>query len=477
MSVAVPGLLTGFPTTFRGPVAYPGTAEFVDARAIYDTRLAQQQPRAIARALDIDDVRSLVRYAAERDLSLAIRAGGHGADSYAMPDDALVLDLSEFKRIAVEASSGRVRLGAGVLLGEMDTALNNYGLVVPAGTVSTTGVAGLTIGGGVGYNMRRFGATVDNLISATVVTTDGRLVTASDGANEDLFWALRGGGGNFGVVVDLEFQARPMAPAVSAGMIPFTYGQAPSVMRALREYMPTAPRDLAVIGALTQCPPLPSVPADLHGQNVLMLIVVYFGPTEQTDRVMGELAALGSPVAVAVQPMPWPAANSMLDVIAPYGRRVYNKGGYLSELSDTAIDIAISHAATAPPPTAPPAPGTVQSFWSFGGAISEDFAEDSCAFSREGATWFWEVATQWDHQHDDAKFMTWADSLHAEMRGSLRDNCYINLTTDLGPEWRSGAWGSAAKYQRLIEAKTKWDPSNMLRHNKNIEPKSDGSAA
>lgn len=470
MTIAASDRLKNFPERFGGAVVHPGEAGFAEARRIYNTRMNHQQPVAIAKAASVDDVVTLVRYSGEHQLPLGVRAGGHGVDGSAMPDGAVVLDLTAFKHVAVDHDTNRVRLGAGVLLGEMDQTLHDHGLVVPAGTVSTTGVAGLTIGGGVGYNMRRYGATVDALLSCEVVTTDGRVVHASEDENADLFWAIRGGGGNFGIVTSFEFQGKPLAPALSAGMIPFSYDQAPAVMRALREYMPTAPRELAVIAALTQCPPLPPVPAEMHGQDVLMFVVVFFGSPDESERVMNQLAACGSPAAIAVVPTPWPQANSMLDVIAPYGRRVYTKGVYLSELTDGAIDVGIEHAATAPAPTAPPIPGTVQNFWALGGAISEDFSEDSCAFSREGATWFWEVATQWDDAGDDARFMAWADGLHAGLKPYARDNCYINLTTDLGPQWRRGVWGSPAKYERLRAAKAKWDPANMLRYNKNIPP-------
>lgn len=457
-------------SNFRGPVYSPGDEGFAKSRAIYNTRMDDQRPWAIAHALDTDDVIAAVRFAAEQDRSLAIRAGGHGVDGSAMPDGALVLDVTGFKDIFVDESTSRVRIGAGALLGEMDGALIEYGLVVPAGTVSTTGVAGLTIGGGVGYNMRAHGATVDSLVGCDIVTTDGGLLRASAEENADLFWAVRGGGGNFGIIVNFDFQAHPMRQLVSAGMIPFSLDQATSVLQGLREYMPRAPRELALIAALTQCPPLPPVPVEAHGTDVVMLVVVFTGAPGDSDRVMGELAALGNPANVAVQPVPWPAANSMLDVIAPYGRRVYTKGGYLSELSDTAIATTIKHAAVAPAPTAPPTPSTVQNLWALGGAVSDDFDEDSCAFSREGATWFWEVATQWDEPADDATFMAWADGLDAELRPEFLDNCYINLTTDLGATWRRGAWGSAQKYRRLVEMKKRWDPQNMLRHNKNIDP-------
>jgi hypothetical protein len=185
---------------------------------------------------------------------------------------------------------------------------------------------------------------------------------------------------------------------------------------------------------------------------------------------MADLAALGEAAAVAVMPAPWPVANRMLDVIAPQGRRAYTRGAYLAELTDEVVAIAMKHAEVAPPRTNPPAPSSVQNFWALGGAISEDADESSTAFSREGAHWFWEVATQCDDASDDEKFMTWADRLYTELKPHFLANCYINLTTDLGPEWRKGAWGSQEKYRKLVQAKEKWDPANMFRFNKNIEP-------
>ena len=470
MPLAFSGNLKNFPDDFSGPVLRPGAQGYEKARAIYNARTGQR-PAAVAQARNTADVIALVRYAAGQQVPLAVRGGGHCADGTAMPDEALVLDMSAFKKIAVEQATSRVRLGAGVLMGEMDAALNVYGLVVPSGTVSTTGIAGLTLGGGVGYNMRRCGATVDSLISCEVVTPDGQLVRASEEQNPDLFWALRGGGGNFGIVTTFEYRAWPIPPVVSAGMMPYRHDQAAAVLHTLREYMPTAPRELTVVGVLTPCPPLPPVPAQMHGKDALLLVVVYCGPQDQSEKVLRALvAACGTPAASTVASMPWPVANSMIDAIAPPGRRVYTKGAYLSELSDAAIEVCVNNAAMAPAPSAPPVPSTTQNFWSLGGALSDDYSEDSCAFSREGANWFWEVTTQWDDARDDEVFMAWADGIYADLKPSVRSNCYINLTNDMGPEWRRGVWGSSAKYERLREAKAKWDPQNMLRYNKNIAP-------
>jgi FAD/FMN-containing dehydrogenase len=464
-------LFRDFPGSFTGAVLRPGDDQYAAARAIFNTHTSHATPALIARAADENDVVTVARYAADTGTALAVRAGGHGADGAAMPNDALVVDLSQLKTISVDPDSSVVRLGAGVLLKEMDAALADYGLVVPSGTVSTTGIAGLTLGGGIGYHTRKYGATVDNLRSCTIVTTDGRQLRASETENPDLFWAVRGGGGNFGIVTELEFLARPLSPYIAAGVMPFPLQQAPEVLAGLRAHMPSAPRDLAVLAILTRCPPLPPIPPEFHDIDVLMPFIVYTGPAEQAERVIGNLASLGRPIVSTVGPMPWTQANRMLDAIAPPGRRYYNKGGYLRELSDEVIAAMVARTAAAPPAAAPAFPSTAQSLWALGGAITEDFEENTVAFSREAANWFLESATEWDDPADDAIYHNWLDGTLAEMKPHLLSNGYVNLSSDQGPAWRRGVWGSPAKYARLVEAKTTWDPHNLLRYNKNIPPK------
>jgi FAD/FMN-containing dehydrogenase len=464
-------LLQDFPAGFTGAVLRPGDDQYAAARTIFNTHMSDATPAVIARVADENDVVTVARYAADTGTPLAVRAGGHGVDGTAMPNDALVVDLSRLKTILVDPATGIVRLGAGVLLQEMDATLADYGLVVPSGTVSTTGIAGLTLGGGIGYHMRKYGATVDNLRACSLVTADGRRLRASETENPELFWALRGGGGNFGIVTELEFIARPLSPHVASGFMPFPLDQAPEVLAGLREYMRTAPRELAVVAALTRCPPLPPIPPEFHNADVLMPVVVYTGPAEQATRVVSDLASLGTAIVSAVGPMPWIQANRLLDAIAPPGRRYYSKGGYLSELTDEAIDVVVGRAASAPPAAAAPLPSTVQNLWALGGAISEDFEENSVAFSREAANWLWEIVTEWDDPVDDAIYHDWLDGTVAGIKPHLRSNGYVNLSTDQGPVWRRGIWGGPAKYARLVEAKTTWDPHNLLRYNKNIPPK------
>jgi FAD/FMN-containing dehydrogenase len=458
-----------FPASFGGLLLRPGSVAFERARVVFNMRNAGL-PAAIARCTTDDDVLTTMRYAAERGLPLAVRSGGHGVDASAMPEGALVADLSLMKTCSLDRITKRIRVGSGVLLSELDATTQDHGLVVPAGTVSTTGIAGLVLGGGVGYNMRRYGASVDSLVSCDVVTSGGRLVRASANENPDLFWALRGGGGNFGVVTSFEFQAHESPPEVISGMILYQAEQAAEVLQKVCDYMPTATRELAVIVAFSQCPPLPTVPQGAWGAPIMILDVVYTGPKDVADRVLQPLMRAGSPVATMVGPTPWVVANSMLDAISNYGGRCFTRGGYLKQLSDTAVK-AVIDSWLAGPGTKTPGALTVQNLWFMGaGAIGEDFAEDSCAFSREGVDWFWEGVSMWTDPSEDEAFETWARSAHDRVRPHLRANGYVNLTLDQGPDWLRGLYGSEAKFERLLDAKRRWDPMNILRFNKNFKP-------
>ncbi len=468
MTGEVQGSFADFPRDFRGPLFRPGMPGFAEARRIFNMRRVHENPSLIARAAHADDVLVLMRYAADRALPVAVRSGGHGVDGTAMPAGALVLDLSALKRIDVDAQTGLCRVESGVLLGELDTATQAHGLVVPAGTVSTTGIAGLTLGGGVGFNMRRFGATIDSLSACDVVTAEGRKVRASASENPDLFWALKGGGGNFGVVTAFEFRGRPLQAEVSAGVIIFSAEHAAQVLAGLREHMERAPRELAVIAAATACPPFPPVPAHVHGTAVQMLIAVYTGTPRNAPGVVKSLSGWAPPIATLVAPCPWVQANRLLDVVAPYGRRTQTRGGYLSQLSDRVIASVVENLRGAPVP-ASPQPSSVQNLWCMGGAISEDFDEDSAAFSRVGARWFWEAVGQWDDPVQDAEFDAWTERAVQGVATELRANGYVNLSTDRGPQWLQGLYGSEAKYRRLLEAKSRWDPANILRFNKNFK--------
>lgn len=456
-----------FPADFRGAVLRPGDDRYDAARALYQGRAADDGPALIAQCADEEDVAAVLRHASAHDIPVAVRGGGHGSDGYAMPGGALVVDLSAMKAIDVDPETRVVRAQPGVLLGELDAAAQEHGLAVPAGTVSSTGVAGLTLGGGIGHLMRRFGATVDNLLACEMVTVDGHKVRADEAENPELFWALRGGGGNFGVVTAFEYRAHPLGPDVVAGQLIFPFDQAADVLAELPAHMATAPRELGLLASIAPAPALPMLPPEAHGKPVLVLVPVFTGDPATADEVTAPLAALGRPAANLVTKMPWPRANSMLDAVAPYGQRMNLRGGYLPELSAEAVDTLLRHAATAP---SAPGAATVINLWCMGGAISEDVAEDAMAFSREGAAWLWEAVSMWDAAEHDPRYEQSAKRITEAMRPHALASGYSNLTDDQGEEWRRGVHGSEAKYRRLQAVKAIWDPDNLLRFNKNIAP-------
>ncbi|MGW2052017.1 FAD-binding oxidoreductase [Streptomyces sp. NPDC001858] len=456
-----------FPADFRGAVLQPGDDRYDTARALYQGRAADDGPALIAQCADEDDVAAVLRHAFAHGIPVAVRGGGHGSDGYAMPGGALVVDLSAMKAIDVDPDAQVVRAQPGVLLGELDAAAQEYGLAVPAGTVSSTGVAGLTLGGGIGHLMRRFGATVDNLLACEMITVDGRKVRADEAENPELFWALRGGGGNFGVVTAFEYRAHPLGPDVVAGQLIFPFDQAADVLAKLPAHMAAAPRELGLLAAIAPAPALPMLPPDAHGKPVLVLVPVFTGDVATADEVVESLAALGLPAANLVTKTLWPQANSMLDAVAPYGKRMNLRGGYLPVLSADVIDTLLRHAATAPSNLGA---ATVINLWCMGGAISEDVAEDAMAFSREGAAWLWEAVSMWDAPEHDTQYEQSAKHITEAMRPHTLAAGYTNLTDDRGEEWRRGVHGSEAKYRRLQAVKATWDPDNLLRFNKNIAP-------
>ncbi|MGW2047696.1 FAD-binding oxidoreductase [Streptomyces sp. NPDC001858] len=456
-----------FPTHFRGAVLRPGDEQYDAARALYQGRAVDEGPALIAQCADEEDVATVLRYASAHSIPVAVRGGGHGSDGYAMPGGALVVDLSAMRAITVDPETRVVRAEPGVKLGEMDAAAQEHGLAVPAGTVSSTGVAGLTLGGGIGYLMRRYGATVDNLLACDMITVDGRKVRADATENPELFWALRGGGGNFGVVTSFEYRAHPVGPDVVAGKLIFPIDQAADVLGKLSAHLADAPRELGLLVAIAAAPPLPMLPEEVHGKPVLILVVVYTGDPATADEVVQPLAALGQPLANLVTDTTWVQANSMLDVVAPYGMRMNLRGGYLPALSGDAVDVLLDYVGTVPTN-----PGDIYSInISFmGGAISEDVDEDAMAFSRAGAAWLWEAIAKWDAPEHDAPYDEWATALTEAMQPHALTNAYANLSDDLGEEWRRGVHGSEAKHQRLRAVKAAWDPRNLLRFNKNITP-------
>lgn len=456
-----------FPSSFRGAVVRPGDEGYAEARKIPNARHDDRHPAIIARCSDADDVVTAVRYAIEKDTPIAIRSGGHGIDGFAMPDGAFVIDLSPMKDISVDTETSIATIGAGCLLGEMDAATQEHGLVVPAGTVSETGCAGLILGGGLGYNTRRLGMTVDNLVAVHVVTADGRKIRVSKDVEPELFWGLRGAGHNLAIATAFEVQAHAIGPEVTSGLIVYPIEEAVPILSKIDDFMAGTRREMTVYPVVLPAPPLPGLPEAMIGAPIFVLIVVYTGPLDTAPDEVAKVAGLGGALANMVAPSTWLQANSILDVLAPPGRRQHSRGGYLGGITPEIAQTVVEHVMNAPAPTGP-GPSCAVAFPAMGGA-ADDFDEDSVAFSRTGAKWLWEVLGQWDPPEADAEYDGWVDGVMDALKPYSLRNGYVNLSTDQGPDWLEGLYGSAEKWNRIVELKAKWDPENRLRHNKNVK--------
>lgn len=464
-----------FPTeSFKGIVVRPGDDGYAEARKIPNCRHDERRPALIARVRDADDVVTVVNYANEKDIPVAVRSGGHGIDGFAMPDGALVIDTSLMKGTEVDPATGIARIEAGVLLGEMDRATQEHGLVVPAGTVSETGAAGLILGGGLGYNTRRFGMTVDNLLAVEVVTMDGRKIRVTEDNEPELFWGLRGAGHNLAIATAYELKAHPVGPEVTSGLIIYPIEQAVDILVKMDDFMEGTRREMTVYPVVLPAPPLPGLPEALIGAPIFVLIVVYTGPLDTAEEEVAKVAALGEPMANMVGPSTWLQANSILDVLAPPGRRQHSRGGYLGAMTREIAETAVAHVAKAPAPTGP-GPSCAIAFPQMGGA-ADDFPEDYVAFSRVGSKWLWEVLGQWDGEEHDAEYDGWVDGVMDALKPHSLRNGYVNLSTDQGPDWLEGLYGSSEKWNRIRRLKAEWDPKNRLSYNKNV-PAAEPAAA
>jgi FAD/FMN-containing dehydrogenase len=459
-----------FPIEFRGQTWRSHDLGYAGAKQLWNARFSQQSPRLIARCVDVEDVRSVVRYAAENGLPLAVRGGGHGIDGKAMPHDAVVADLSQLKGVYVDGSSCRAKIMPGALLGEMDRELQRHELAVPSGQVSTTGVTGLALGGGIGYLTRRFGLTVDCFHACELITAHGKQVRASAEENPDLFWGLRGAGHNFGVVTSIEFNAHYLATQVVTGFMAFPLRQAESILLEIDAYMRTATRDLCVIPLLLRFPALPGLPESAIGQSGLLFNIVYTGSPSGAEAVFSALAAMGSPILNGFDPCSWVEANSRGDALLPWGNRKFSYAGHLPGLSPRLAADLVEVAQRQPQGSEPGLSGAI-ALPGMGGAVNDTSAE-STAYARTGAMWMWEALAHWSDPARDDQFVSWVTAVRDAMSPHMLQSGYINLSADQGTPWLVNVYGGEARYARLIALKQQWDPDNMFRFNKNIVPQS-----
>jgi FAD/FMN-containing dehydrogenase len=446
--------------SFRGEVIRPGDPSYDEHRRVWNGSI-DRRPGLIARCTGVADVRAAVRFARERDLLVAVRGGGHSFPGLSVCDDGMLIDLAAMKGIRVDPAAGTARAQAGVLLGELDRETQEVGLAVPSGIVTHTGLAGLTLGGGIGWVMRKHGLTIDQLLSVDVVTADGEFVKASEDENADLFWGVRGGGGNFGIVTDFEFRLNPVGPYVVAGPVFWTMEDAPKVLRFYRDWIADCPDELMTIAVQRRAPALPIVPPDLVGKLVVAIVACYAGPVEDGERIVRPLKEFGSPVLDFCQPKPYLAHQQMFDPSFRHGWSYYVRSCDVAALDDDVIDIVVEHGRRITSPISSIA------LWQMGGAVSR-VDEDATAFNGRHAGFTFNINGNSQGADGFDAERRWARDYWTAL-APHHTSVYVNFLMDEGEERVRYAYG-ADKYDRLKALKRRYDPTNFFRLNQNIKP-------
>ena len=446
---------------FRGDLLHPGDEGYDEARKVFNGMI-DRSPALIARCAGADDVATVVKLAAAENLPLSVYGGGHGVTGSAVCDAGLCVDLRDMKDIEIDAGSRTVRAEAGLTWGDLDAATQEHGLAVTGGRVSTTGVAGLALGSGSGWLERKLGFVCDNLIQAEVVTADGRQVIASEQEHPDLFWALRGGGGNFGVVTAFHLRLHPIGPIVLGGMLLYPAAMARDVVRFWRDFMLAAPDEVGSGLAFITAPPEEFVPEPVRGQPVIGIVLCYAGPVEEGEKVLQPLREFGPPGIDLVQAMPYVAVQQLLDAPNPKGMQNYWTADFFAELPDEAVDVLVEQA------TKPVSPMTQLILVPGGGAVAR-VPEDAMAFGQRTAPWNMHYLSMWPDPADAERNIAYTRAIAASMKPWTTGRAYLNFIGDEGAGRVEAAFGPE-KFARLQALKRKWDPDNLFRHNQNIPP-------
>ena len=453
---AVEGLRAGL----RGELVQPGDETYDEARKIYNGMI-DRRPRLIARCADAADVIVAVNFARENDVPLAVRGGGHHGAGLSLVDDGLVVDLSSMKSVHVDPAARTVRVEGGATSGDVDHATHAFGLAVPFGLHSNTGIAGLTLGGGSGYLTRKHGLTLDNLLGADVVLADGSFVTVSDADHPDLFWALRGGGGNFGVVTSFVFRAHPVS-TVYAGPIFWDASHAKAVMQAYRDYLPEAPEELGILLGLKTVPSMDPFPREGWGKRACAIIGAYNGPASDAEKALAPLLeALPAPIFNWMGEMPFPAMQSLFDPLLPPGLQWYWKGDFVASLPDEAIDAHIAQAARAPSEL------SFMHLHPIDGA-AQRVGKNDTAFNYREAKWSMVIAGIDADAANKEAISAWAKEYWKALHPYSAGGGYVNFMMEEGQDRVRASYRD--NYERLAEIKHKYDPSNLFRMNQNIKP-------
>ena len=445
--------------SFRGSLLRPDDEGYNEARSIWNAMI-DRRPALIARCAGVADVIASVNFAREQGLPVAVKGAGHNIAGNAIVDDGLVIDLSSMKSVHVHPEAKTARVEPGVTLAEFDHEAQAFGLATPVGYNSTTGIAGLTLGGGFGWLSRKYGLTIDNLRGADVVTAEGKLVHASENENPDLFWGLRGGGGNFGVVTSFEFDLHEVGPEVMSGLLAHPFEDTADVMRAYREFVASAPNEVTAWMVIRHAPPLPVIPEEWHGEKILAIAAYYAGEMDEGEAALQPLREIGEPIADAIGPHPYAGWQQAFDPLLAPGARNYWKSHNFVEFTDEMIDAFVEYGESLPTPESEIAIAQL-------GGATNDVPIDATAYPHRDAEFLMNLHTRWMDPAKDDECIAWARSCYDAMAPHATGGVYANfIPEEVGEE--PAAYRE--NYDRLVELKGKYDPDNLFHLNQNVPP-------
>ena len=447
---------------FSGQLLTKENKDYNEARLIWNGMI-NKHPALIARCKNSEDVSLVVKFARNNNLLTSVRGGGHNVAGNAVCDGGLMIDLSLMNNISIDKKKMAAVVEPGCTLGNADEATQKYGLVIPAGIVTSTGIAGLTLGGGFGWLSRKWGLTCDHLISAEVVTAGGEIIHVSSDENPDLFWGLKGGGGNFGIVTSFEFNLRELGPEIAGGLILYKLEETEKVLAFYNEFISTAPREITTVIVYRNCPPAPFIKEEFHGKPVFGIGALYAGKAEKGMEVLKPLKSFGSPIADVVVPKPFVTHQAMLDAGQPKGACYYWKSEYTKDiskdLSSKFVEQTLNMSSTA----------SIIAAFQLGGAIT-DIGEEDTAYSFRNAGFALNINTQWQNHSDPEKHISWARKTQQFSTPYSMGGGYINFASSDETQERVAATYGEKKFKRLVELKRKYDPDNFFRLNQNIKP-------
>lgn len=452
--------VAGFGASLRGELLTPDAPHYDEARSIWNAMI-DKKPALIVRSSGTADVMRTIRFAREHRILTSICGAGHNIAGNAVCEGGLMLDLRKMTSVWVDSVGRRARVEPGVTLGKLDHETQIFGLATPTGINSTTGIAGLTLGGGFGWLSRLYGLTIDNLRSADMVTAEGELVRANEKENSDLFWGLRGGGGNFGVVTSFEFDLHPVGPEVLAGLIVHPYSAAPEVLNFYRDFVAKIPEELNIWFILRQAPPLPFLPPEVHGKHIVILACFYGGKMTEGEKILAPFRAFGKPIADVIGPHPYTGWQAGFDPLLTPGARNYWKSHNFTVLKDGLLKILIADGEKLPSPFSEIFVGRL------GGAINR-VPVDATAYPHRDAEFVMNVHTRWENPGDDARCVKWSRDFFEATKPFATGGVYVNFMPEDETERIGGAY--AQNYNRLVKLKAKYDPENFFRMNQNIPP-------